>query len=157
MSVSVTPVVSTDTTYTREQIEQTTPDAFTWGVRQYTAYHNRLDERETLTGEKHPVEDRLSLEAYLAQATDTLSDDMLSAFISHARQAIDDAEPMLRTKPGRCADPACVMTTYANGRMICEKDGKPTRCYIKALETLRLYATVRGLRGPCLTTDTNAV
>lgn len=147
MSVSITPVVSTDTTYTREQIEQTTPDAFTWGIQQYTRYHNRLDERETLLGEKHPVEDRMVLEQYLAQDTDVLSDDLLSIFISHAQQAIADAEPAVHSPPYRCADPACVVTKYANGQIMCEKNGKPIRCYLRARQIHDLYETVRRLRG----------
>ena len=154
MSVSITPVVSIP--ITREQMEEMTPTSFQWAIQQYTRYHNRLDERETLLGEKHPVEDRLSLEAYLAQERDFLPDDMLSAIISHARQAIDDAEPSIRTEPRRCADPSCVIATYA-GRMVCERNGEPPKCYVQAIETLKLFATVRGLRGPCLTTDTNAV
>ena len=63
---------------------------------------------------------------------------------------------MYKRQPYKCAARnACEVSDL--GTFCCATDEQPTDCYLLACETLRLYATVRGLRGPCLTTDTNAV
>ena len=146
MSVSITPVVSTDMTYTREFMEQTTPDAMEYALNLYAAYHKRLDAREWLLGDPYPVDDRLGLEQYLAEATGSLPDDLLNGIIAHAQKAIADAEPAVHEPPYRCADSYCVVTRYADGRVICERHGKPSLCYLRAKQLLRLYGRVRDRR-----------
>ena len=124
------------------------PNAMDYADRLYEQYHGRLNREQDLKGGAwdHSIK-RLTKDQYLAQCTDALDDELLSAIIKHANDIIERAKQ--RGEHMHC-DLGCGIANCSvrHTQSYCPHGQQPIFCIKRAFSTLRLYGTVRGLRGP---------